>query len=269
MSNMVVSCTTCSLRGYGKEEIWETLNWAPKAGYSYWGLAGPITWTPGLIRWLNTDLVNRLSAEAGLKGCTEVYGPPIPTDSVEAAERGAEDIFLVFEAAIKMNCPLAVITGWKRGKEGLSCIIAGLKKLCPMVVDMPVKLALEPHLGSQIQETSDYEEIFDHITTKQVGITVDTGHFHSAGVDWKAIIRQYPERIYNVHVKDHIGKQSVPLGTGEIDLPGLVKELHAIDYNGPLAIELEVTDPENLPRYVNEAYTYMMNLVNSLGKNEL
>jgi len=264
---MIISCTTCALRGYGRDEIWETLKYAPKAGYSYWGLAGPITWTPGLIRWLNTDLLNRLAAEAGLKGCTEVYGPSIPTDSVKVAERGAEDVFLVFEAAIKINSPLVVITGGRRRKGGLACTIAGLKKLCGMIVGMPVKLALEPHIGSQIQEVSDYKEIFKHVTTRQVGITIDTGHFHLAGVDWKAVIRQYSDRIYNVHVKDHIGRQSVPLGTGEIDLPGLVKELHAINYRGALAIELEVNDPENLPRYVSEAYRYMRDLVNALPKN--
>jgi len=129
---------------------------------------------------------------------------------------------------------------------------------------MPVKLALEPHIGSQIQEASDYEEIFKHITTKQVGITIDTGHFHMADVDWKVIIHQYPERTYNVHVKDHIGKQSVPLGKGEIGLPGFVKELHLIDYNGAPAIELEVIDPESLSLYIGEAYCYMRDLVNAL-----
>jgi len=266
---MIISCTTCALRGYGADEIWETLKHAPKAGYSYWGMAGPITWTPGLIRWLNTDLINHLAFKAGLEGCTEIYGPQIPTDSVEVAERGAENVFLVFEAAVKMNCPLVVISGEKRQEGGLACTIAGLKKLCKMIVNMPVKLALEPHIGSQIQEASDYEEIFKHITTKQVGITVDIGHFHAAGVDWKAIIRRYSERIYNVHVKDHIGRQSVPLGTGEIDLPGLMEELHAIGYNGALAIELEVTDPENLPLYIDEAYCYMRDLVSALPEQNV
>lgn len=264
MSNIIISCTTCSLRGYGAEEVWDTLEHAPKAGYSYWGIAGPITWTPGLIRWLNTDLVNHLAVKAGLKGCTEVYCPVIPTYSIEAAERSVQNIFLVFEAAVKMNCPLVVFSGGKRQEGGLACTIAGLKKLCSMIANIPVKLALEPHIGTQIQEASDYEEIFKHITTEQIGITVDTGHFHAAGVDWKAIIRRYPERIYNIHLKDHIGRQSVPLGTGEIDLPGLVKELDAIDYDGALAVELEVVDRENLPRYVGEAYRYTRDLINAL-----
>ena len=122
---------------------------------------------------------------------------------------------------------------------------------------------MEPHIGSQFQTDTDYEAIFAHITTKQIGITIDTGHFHEAGVDWKALIRRYPDRIYNVHVKDHVGSQSVPIGKGEIDMRGLVYELGAIGYEGPLAVELEVKDPENLPRYVADAYEYLSSLIHA------
>ena len=94
-----------------------------------------------------------------------------------------------------------------------------------------------------------------------MGITVDTGHFYSAGVDWRPFVHRYAERIYNVHVKDHVGTQSVPLGRGQVDLRGYLEELDAINYQGALAVELEVADPENLPRYCAEAYTYLDKLV--------
>ena len=48
---------------------------------------------------------------------------------------------------------------------------------------------------------------------------------------------------------------------GEIDLRGYLEELHALDYDGPLALELEVEDPENLPRYVTDAHGYLTRLV--------
>jgi len=55
-----------------------------------------------------------------------------------------------------------------------------------------------------------------------------------------------------LQVKDHIGTRSVPIGAGEVDLRGYIEALHAIGYEGALAVELEVEDPENLPRYVAE-----------------
>lgn len=258
---MILSCTTCALRNPPLDEILETFRHAPVAGYSYWGLAGPITWTPGLIRWLDTEGLQRRAAEVGLKGLTEVYASAIATDSVEAAERSVEDLLLNVEASVKLKCPLVVFSGGKRTPGGLENTLAGLRKLLRLIADMPVKVALEPHVGSQFQNETDYEEIFGNITTEQLGITIDTGHFHEAGVDWKALIRKYPDRIYNVHVKDHVGSQSVPIGQGEIDMPGLIRELRAINYRGPLAVELEVKDPENLPLYVSDAYQYLSDLI--------
>lgn len=263
MSDLILSCTTCALRNPPLDEISETFRHAPKAGYAYWGLAGPITWTPGLIRWLDTDGLQRSAAEVGLKGLTEVYASAISTDSVEAAETSVDDLLLNAEAAVKLKCPLVVFSGGKRKTDGLKNTLAGLRKLARLIADMPVKVALEPHIGSQFQNETDYEEIFRNITTKQIGITIDTGHFHEAGVDWKGLIRKYPDRIYNVHVKDHIASQSVPIGQGDIDMPGLLHELRAINYCGPLAVELEVQDPENLPRYVFEAYQYLSGLINA------
>ena len=46
----------------------------------------------------------------------------------------------------------------------------------------------------------------------------------------------------------------MPIGAGEVDLRGYIEALHAIGYQGALAVELEVADPENLPRYSAEAY---------------
>ena len=202
MSEMILSCTTCALRNPPLDEILQTFKHAPKAGYTYWGLAGPITWTLGLIRWLDTERLQRQAAEAGLKGLTEVYASPISTESVEAAERSVEDLLLNAQAAVTLKCPLLVFSGGKRHADGLKHTLVGLDKLARSITGLPIKVALEPHVGSQFQNEADYEEIFAHITTKQIGITIDTGHFHEVGADWKALIRKYPDRIYNVHVKE-------------------------------------------------------------------
>ena len=116
-------------------------------------------------------------------------------------------------------------------------------------------------MGSQIRDAEDYDEILSRVDSDQIGITVDTGHFHTAGVDVVDLICRYPDRIWNVHLKDHVGAQSVPIGAGEIDLPGLIAVLAEVNYDGFLALELEVQDPENAPRYVEEAYQYLSGLL--------
>jgi len=214
-----------------------------------------------MTRWVNIDLIIQCARDAGLERCTEVYGAAFPTGSVAEAESAADFRAQLFAVAIKMGSPLVVITGRPRTDNGLEPTIAGIKALLPLIENKPVRLALEPHFGSQIQFFEDYEAIFEEIESPQVGITLDSGHFHSAEVDWKGLIHRFPERIYNFHVKDHVGTQSVPLGTGEIDLRGYIEELNAIGYEGALAVELEVVDPENLPRYCSEAFSYVRELV--------
>jgi len=110
-----------------------------------------------------------------------------------------------------------------------------------------VRLCLEPHLGNVLQEPEDFQQVFDAVPDPRVGLCVDTGHFHAAGVDTVEVIRRFATRIFNVHLKDHLGAVSVGIGRGEIDLAAIIAALREIGYRGGLTVELEVEDPENLP----------------------
>ncbi|NQU76590.1 MAG: sugar phosphate isomerase/epimerase [Planctomycetes bacterium] len=264
MSIFRLSCTTCALRAPGKDELLETIEHAPPAGFKYWGVAGPPFWTAGVPQWVDAEKINRLATEAGLVGVTEVYAGGIPTDSVKAAEIYVHySLIHSFCLAERLNCPLVVFTGGVRreGKKGLEASVAGLRTLLPLIEEMPVKLALEPHYLSQYQDEADYDYIFERIDNPKLGITVDTGHFHAAGVDTKALIRKYARKIWNIHLKDHVGTQSVAIGAGEIDLEGIFRTLNEINYDGALALEIEPEDTDNLPRYVTEAYEYLQKLI--------
>jgi len=261
MGGMYLSCTTCALRGRGRDEIEETFRYAPAAGYRHWGLGGPFTVEPGLIQWLDVDKIKRRMAEVGLETLTEIWTPPIPTESREAAAMGAEHVVMVAAVAVELNCDRIVQTGGPRQDQGIQHTINGLRTLLNRIEGLSVRVCLEPHVNSQILTLEDYDAILGVLDTPMLGITVDTGHFHAAGVDWKYLIRRWPDRIYNVHLKDHIGPQSVAIGRGEIDLAGLVAVLREVGYQGPLAVEMEVRDPEKLHRYVREAYIYMTGLI--------
>ena len=158
--------------------------------------------------------------------------------------------------------------GRKEGTEPLDFVVSFLNALDPKLDQFDAMLALEPHYGSQLQTADDYRYIFGRIKSQNIGITVDTGHFYSAGVDIPAFIREFGDTIINVHLKDHIGKQSVSIGEGEIDLKGIVKALDGIGYEGALAIEIEPEDHSKLPEYARDAYLYMRKLVKEVTGQE-
>jgi len=260
MTGFILSCSTCCFRNRGRDEIEETLTYAPQAGYSYIALGGPFTWEPGLIQWLDKKKFLEELSRNNLK-LSEVWTPPIPTESLEKALIGAEQVAKSARVAIDLGCNILVQTGGSRREEGLQNTVTGLKRLLELISDLDIKICLEPHINSQILTFEDYDKIFSKIDSPKLGITIDTGHFHSAGVDFIALIKKYSNRIWNIHLKDHRGKQSVPIGEGEIDIPGLINELRRINYNGFLAVELEVIDSENAPKYVKDAYRYLAPLI--------
>lgn len=268
MSKFIMSCTTCALRAPFKDEVAETLKHAPKAGYKYWGTAGPALWTPFIGAWLDAKKIKAEAKKAGLKGCTEVYCPQINTSSEADALKSIEAIVAQAEFAVRLECPLLVFTGGQRqeGTRGLEATVAGLKALMPRLEAMPIRVALEPHFHSQFQDAADYDYIFGHYDHPQLGITVDTGHFHSAEVDTKAFIRKYAAKIWNIHLKDHIGTQSVAIGKGEIDLKGIFQLLHEVGFEGALALEIEPAEFSKLPQFVAESYEHIVGLLKSLGR---
>ena len=115
--------------------------------------------------------------------------------------------------------------------------------------------------GLRFEQMEDYERIFSAIDHPLIGICVDTGHFHSAKVDTVGLIRKFSDKIYDVHLKDHIGTQSVPIVHGEVDLPAIFGALKEIGYKSSITLELEVEDVENAPKYVEEAYDIMSKLI--------
>ena len=281
MSRFILSCTTCATRGIAGDETAACFRYAPPAGFRAWGAASVAQRALGEARWLDAARIKAAALGAGLERCTEVYAPAFPAESVAAAEAAATQMAAVFELAAGLDCPLVVMTGGlspaqaaamraapgasarlRRAQSvGLDAPLAGIKRLLPLVEELPVRLALEPHHGSNFSTRADYDRIFNEIDHPKVGITIDTGHFYRSQVDWRSFVRDFGARIWNLHVKDHRGPTSVPLGAGEVELRGYLEELHRLDYDGPLAVELEVEDPENLPRYVPEAHVYLTRLV--------
>lgn len=281
MSKFRLSCTTCATRGIDGDETAACFKYAPPAGFTAWGAASVAQRTLGESFWLDSEKIKKEAIKAGLIDCTEVYSCPMPPASVEKAVSSINQFLSVFELAKGLECDLVVFSGGQSPEQaevlrsqtksankreriksiGIEASIAGIKALLPYIERSNTRIALEPHYGSNFSTRSDFDQIFKAIDHPQVGITIDTGHFHSAGVDWRTFIQDFGSKIWNVHFKDHIGTLSVPLGTGEIDFHGYLEELDRLNYEGALALELEVEDPENLPQYVSQAYKFMVQIV--------
>lgn len=158
-----------------------------------------------------------------------------------------------------------VFTGGPRERSKLEDLVAALEQLAPDLDRASVKLGLENHYTNRIETIEDYDFIFSKIDHPQIGVTADFGHFHSSGVDTAALLRKFADKLFHVHIKDHVGTVSMPFGQGDVDIPSLLRILKEIGYGRAISAELEVEDRENLDQYAAEARVYLNKLNDELA----
>ncbi len=131
-----------------------------------------------------------------------------------------------------------------------------------------VKFALEVHpteIAFDYYSTQKLLDTFDRRPT--LGINFDPSHLAWQGVDPCLFLRDFADRIYHVHMKDvkirldgrsgilgsHIefgdlrrGWNFVSLGHGNVDFDGIIRELNAMNYQGPLSVEWEDSGMERM-----------------------
>jgi len=125
------------------------------------------------------------------------------------------------------------------------------------VEDLSVVPIIQNHSGTSLATLDDYREVLAGINDPRMGTCLEVGHFHSVDVSWSAGRSLLGESIRLVHIKDQVGPQSVPFGTGEIDLPGLFAAMNAMGYTGDYVVEMEVEDAENTLKYLADAIAYL------------
>ncbi len=107
-----------------------------------------------------------------------------------------------------------------------------------------IKLAIHNHGGSHwLGNTQTLETIFNK-TSDRIGLCLDTAWALDAGEDPVEMAKKFQDRLYGVHYKDFIfdeaGKpEDVVVGSGNLDLAGLVDFLNDINFNGMSVLEYE------------------------------
>ncbi len=260
---MELICASICYRGWAEDELEATLKYAPGIGYRWMEVHGPLTWSLEAIRRFDLPGLQARIRASGM-GCAGLYTPGWGGRDEADALAHAEAIACCAGFAQALGAGHITSTGAsRRGEPGAleRVIVCAREVLRAMPADCLVKLALEPHYGNVLEQPEDFEAVLEACPDPRLGLCVDTGHFHAARVDIPAFIHRFASRIFNVHLKDHLGDTSVGIGRGEIDLAAVMAALNETGYRGGLTLELEVKDPQNLPRYTEEAYFYLSGML--------
>jgi inosose dehydratase len=144
-------------------------------------------------------------------------------------------------------------------------LLGNLDRLVDLAAAHTVTATLHPHVGTVIENEHHVHRVLDGSI---IPLTLDTGHLLIGGTDPMELTRQALDRIAHTHLKDVDGSLAArvrtgeigyaaavsaglyrPLGTGEVDIAGIVGALRAARYDGWYVLEQDtvLTGPDGDP----------------------
>ncbi len=163
-------------------------------------------------------------------------------------------------------------------EEGFNTIVERWSPLFDEMDKYGIKFALEVH---PTEIAFDYYTLVKLLKAfnyrKTLGINFDPSHLLWQGMKPHLFIRELPDRIYHVHIKDvsvtldglngilgsHLefgdtrrGWNFRSPGRGDVDFSSIIRELNQIGYEGPLSVEWEDSGMDRL-RGATEAYDFV------------
>ena len=122
-----------------------------------------------------------------------------------------------------------------------------IEKLCD---EYGIKIAIHNHGKHHRYGFEEQLDAIFAVSTKNIGLCLDTGWALDAGLDPVKMIRKYADRLYGVHLKDFTfdangNPEETVLGTGVLDLPAVLDALREVGFKGYASLEYEgdASDP--------------------------
>jgi inosose dehydratase len=118
--------------------------------------------------------------------------------------------------------------------------------------------------GSHLETPAHMDLLAELTDPALIGICLDTGHHAYSGGDSRQALKKHGKRIRYIHLKDlnaevarHVHDEGLdfytavrqgifpPLGTGNVDIKGVIEDLKASGYQGWIVAEQDTLDPRD------------------------
>jgi len=211
-------------------------------------------------------------------------------------EWAVQDVLNTVEAA--KNLDIKIITGFMGSPiwnywysfpqttqemvdKGFATIVERWTPIFDKMDEYGIKFALEVHPTEIAFDYYSFVKLLESFKyRKTLGMNFDPSHLLWQGMKPHLMIRELPDRVYHVHIKDaavtldglngilgsHIEFGSTKRGwnfrspgRGQVDFNEIIRELNEIGYEGPLSIEWEDSGMERLAG-AKEAYAFTSNV---------
>jgi len=205
----------------------------------------------------------RVAAEAGTTLATVSYHgdrDPLPVRWRRALR--------AVELTPAFGCEVLIVNSPRPGPEAPADLEARfhhqLAAQLLLAEELGVTLALEPEPGLLVPGCADMQALIARMGSPALGVNLDVGHAFLTEDDLSPAIAMLGDGIIAAHFEDIAGGMHRHLapGTGEMDLPGVLRDLRATGFEGWLTVDLfDIADaPDEAARTSLE---YMRGLIAS------
>ena len=190
-------------------------------------------------------------------------GSFVPVVLHDAAHDPATDIAGPLESLVASDADVLVLAA-ATGSDGYdsrptlddaqwSTLLGNLDRLAEIVAARGLTAVLHPHVGTMVENRAEVQRVLDG---SAIQLCLDTGHLLIGGTDPVQLAREAPGRISHAHLKDvnaamaarvQAGEMTytdavrdgiyTALGSGDVDIAGLVTALRANGYDGWFVME--------------------------------
>jgi inosose dehydratase len=180
----------------------------------------------------------------------------------EEPSRSSGPYVILAEASTPQRAVLAGRVGPQHSMrdEEWRAVATGAERIAVRVRDETgLPLVFHHHSGTQVETLDETARFLEMTDPELVGLCYDTGHFAYAGTEPLAALKQFRDRVWQVHFKDYRAAlaararreswgyhQAVAnglfceLGVGDINFPGILTYLVETGYDGWIVVEDEM-----------------------------
>jgi hexulose-6-phosphate isomerase len=127
------------------------------------------------------------------------------------------------------------------------------------------KSGIELHLETSL-DPQGFCSLLSKLPHPLLKVNYDSGNSSSLGYDPREEVAAYGGRIGSVHIKDRIrGGGTVPLGTGDANIPVLFSELFRIGYKGDFVMQIARGEEGKEPAWIRHNREVVASLLSAAG----
>lgn len=126
-------------------------------------------------------------------------------------------------------------------ERALALFEDGIRQVLPYAQKKDIHLLIEPEPGLLIETSDQFLSFMERFTSHHLGLNFDIGHFFCVGEDPEETVDKLKDHTLHYHLEDipqNRTHEHIMLGTGGIDIKGVLKTIEKTGYNGFVTVEL-------------------------------